>query len=157
MNVLCFKDSKPSVQWYLDVKQKRKSMRRRMCKRNWSKKCHRWYGLALWLIVDGKVIKTSMLTILIRHLFHSLRHWKTMIKQLSNCNQTMLILPKRSLDGLQIWLKTWTKNYGFRSPNSPDLNPIEHVWLHFKRKLHTRNPGTLMLQGSSETVKAVLC
>jgi transposase len=41
-------------------------------------------------------------------------------------------------------------------PNSPDLNPIEHLWVKLKLELFRRYPDTISLKGSSYTVRAVL-
>jgi len=41
-------------------------------------------------------------------------------------------------------------------PNSPDLNPIEHLWAELKLELFQRYPNTVSLKGSSDTVRAVL-
>jgi transposase len=41
-------------------------------------------------------------------------------------------------------------------PNSPDMNPIEHLWSHIKLELHHRYPDTKTLPGHPETVKRVL-
>ena len=40
-------------------------------------------------------------------------------------------------------------------PNSPDMNPIEHIWAHVKREFHRRYP-TLSLKGSPEYIKSTL-
>ena len=40
--------------------------------------------------------------------------------------------------------------------NSPNLSPIENLWVHLKHKLHERYPDTTTLKGSPETIKAVL-
>ena len=41
-------------------------------------------------------------------------------------------------------------------PNSPDMNPIEHIWAHLKTELHRRYPDTAFLRGSPDTVRRVL-
>jgi transposase len=41
-------------------------------------------------------------------------------------------------------------------PNSPDLNPIEHLWAELKLELFRRYPDTVSLKGSSHTVRMEL-
>ena len=41
-------------------------------------------------------------------------------------------------------------------PNSPDMNPIEHIWAVLKKELHRRFPDTSNLPGGPEAVKRVL-
>jgi len=41
-------------------------------------------------------------------------------------------------------------------PNSPDMNPIEHVWKALKAKLHSRFPDTFALRGGPERVQQQL-
>jgi len=41
-------------------------------------------------------------------------------------------------------------------PNSPDMNPIEHVWKALKAKLHFRFPDTYQLKGGPECVQEEL-
>ena len=41
-------------------------------------------------------------------------------------------------------------------PNSPDLNPIEHLWAELKLELFRRYPDTVSLKGSSDTVRVEL-
>ena len=38
-------------------------------------------------------------------------------------------------------------------PYSPDLNPIEHVWVHLKENLHKYYPEFINMSGNSSTIK----
>jgi len=58
------------------------------------------------------------------------------------------------------WFKPLAEKYGLCimewPPNSPDMNPIEHIWEHVKRELHRQYPDTFSLSGSSEFIKTTL-
>jgi len=41
-------------------------------------------------------------------------------------------------------------------PNSPDMNPIEHLWAHIKLELHRQYPDTKTLHGSPDAIIQVL-
>ena len=40
--------------------------------------------------------------------------------------------------------------------NSPDLSPIEDLWVHLKYELRWQFPDTASLKGSPQTIKAIL-
>jgi transposase len=58
------------------------------------------------------------------------------------------------------WLEDAMKAHPFSlmdwPPNSPDMNPIEHVWPHLKAELHRQYPDTTHLPGGPEAVKRIL-
>jgi len=60
----------------------------------------------------------------------------------------------------QSLLENWALAHGFSlmewPPNSPDMNPIEHLWAHLKLKLHQRYPDTRCLQGSPDAIRWIL-
>jgi len=60
----------------------------------------------------------------------------------------------------QSFLDSLATKYGLTimhwPPNSPDMNPIEHIWAHIKRELHRRFPDTASLSGAAETIRVTL-
>ena len=54
----------------------------------------------------------------------------------------------------------WFKEVGItvmeRPPNSPDMNPIEHIWRALKAALYARFPDTVAIRGGPDTVRKEL-
>jgi len=65
-----------------------------------------------------------------------------------------------SAPATQEWLKAAAQQHGFTvmefPPNSPDLNPIEHLWFKLKAELYRRYPDTMDLKGSGKLVRKEL-
>jgi len=51
------------------------------------------------------------------------------------------------------WLERHSIEVVDHSPYSPDLNPIEHVWVELKKGLHQQYPRIADTPGGKETVK----
>src|SRR5579859_4389878 len=58
------------------------------------------------------------------------------------------------------WFRNVIEEHGFTVMdwplNSPDMNPIEHLWVYLKNELHQRYPDTKTLYGSPETIRKML-
>jgi len=58
------------------------------------------------------------------------------------------------------WLANSTMEHGFSimqwPPNSPNINPIEHLWAHLKHELHQRYPDTKSLCGGPDAIRRTL-
>ena len=55
---------------------------------------------------------------------------------------------------------SWFADHGItlyeHPPYSTDINPIEHIWVHMKAKLHEMYPDVFNMKGAPETIKARL-
>lgn len=123
--------------------------------------CMMWEGVEYACKIDGKMDKHLYTAILEDELQASLDHY-------GKTPQDIIFQQDGDPKHRSYKAMDWLKDHEFQvlswPPQSPDLNPIEHLWFHLKRRLggYEKAPGGVLelwdrIQEEWEKIPASVC